>query len=178
MRKVLFLIVVLFMTISLNAQVGVNVGPKIGYQASKLSFQKGDMKTAFVNDLNVGLFTRFTFEKFTLQPELLLSCQNINKKVNNLSLPVLFGIKIVDNKNFKMRANVGPVAYFTVGKMASHAKPVNLGAALGLGLDVWRFTFDINYSFGLTKVYRELLGVANNARQNVFVLTMGFKLTY
>ena len=95
-----------------------------------------------------------------------------------MSLPVLFGIKIVDNKNFKMRANVGPVAYFTVGRMASHAKPVNLGAALGLGLDIWRFTFDINYSFGLTKVYRELLGVDNNARQNVFVLTMGFKLAY
>ena len=80
MKKVLFLIVVMFVTISLNAQVGVNVGPKIGYQASKLSFQKGDVKTAFVNDLNVGLFTRFTFEKFILQPELLLSCQNINKK--------------------------------------------------------------------------------------------------
>ena len=39
MKKVLFLIVVMFVTISLNAQVGVNVGPMIGYQASKLSFQ-------------------------------------------------------------------------------------------------------------------------------------------
>ena len=133
MKKLLPLIMTLFFALSLNAQVGVNVGPKIGYQASKLSFKKTDIKTSFNNDLNLGVFTRFTFKKFILQPELLYSFQNASHKVNNLSVPVLVGLKLVDQKNFKMRANVGPVAYFTVGNSNYSAlKKINWGGALGL----------------------------------------------
>ena len=105
----------MFVTVTLSAQVGVNVGPKIGYQASKLSFKKSDMKSSLNNDLNLGIFTRFTFNRFIVQPEVLFSCQNRSIKLNNLSVPVMFGFKLLDDKNFKMRANVGPVAYFTVG---------------------------------------------------------------
>lgn len=177
MRKTLLLLLTLFITVNLNAQIGVNVGPKIGYQASKLSFEKEDVKYSFRNDLNFGVFTRFTFKKFILQPELLYSCQNSNQKINNLSVPVLLGLKIVDKKNLKMRANVGPVAYFTLGNMSDIKKKINMGGAFGLGLDVWRFTFDINYSLGLTKVFGDIVGVSP-AKQNVFIVTLGFKLRY
>lgn len=179
MKKLLPLIMTLFFALSLNAQVGVNVGPKIGYQASKLSFKKTDIKTSFNNDLNLGVFTRFTFKKFILQPELLYSFQNASHKVNNLSVPVLVGLKLVDQKNFKMRANVGPVAYFTVGNSNySGLKKVNWGGALGLGVDIWRLTLDVNYSLGMTKIFGDLLGVNNNVKQNIFTVTLGFKLRY
>ena len=179
MKKLLPLIMTLFFALSLNAQVGVNVGPKIGYQASKLSFKKTDIKTSFNNDLNLGVFTRFTFKKFILQPELLYSFQNASHKVNNLSVPVLVGLKLVDQKNFKMRANVGPVAYFTVGNSNYSAlKKINWGGALGLGVDIWRLTLDVNYSLGMTKIFGDLLGVNNNVKQNIFTVTLGFKLRY
>lgn len=168
---------IMFVTVTLNAQVGVNVGPKIGYQASKLSFKKTDMKDSFANELNIGVFTRFTFKKILVQPEVLFSCQNMNQKMNNLAVPVLLGFKLVDYKNFKMRANVGPVAYFTVGKMSSDVRKMSMSSALGLGLDVWRLTLDINYSLGLTDVFSGLLGV-HEAKQNIFTVMLGFKLTY
>lgn len=174
MRKVLLLIVIMFVAVTLSAQVGVNVGPKIGYQSSKLSFKGADMESSFNNDLNIGIFTRFSFKRFIIQPELLFSCQNVNNKINNLSVPVLFGFKLVDRKIFKMRANVGPVAYFTIGN-TSFKKKMNMGSALGLGLDVWRLTLDINYSFGLTDVFGDLVGVPE-AKQNVFVVMLGFKI--
>lgn len=177
MRKVLLLFVALFVMTSLNAQNSVDVGPKFGYQASKLSFKKEDVKASLENGMCLGFFARFNFQKFVLQPELLYSFQNSSTKVNNLSVPVLFGIKLVDDKNFKMRANVGPVAYFTVGNKTSSTKGMNLGGALGLGLDLWRFTFDINYSLGLTNVFKNMAGV-DKAKQNIFTLTMGFKLKY
>lgn len=178
MKKALTLILALFFAINLNAQVGVNVGPKIGYQASKLSFKTSDIKSSFNNDMNLGLFARFTFKKFMIQPELLYSFQNPNHKVNNLSVPVLAGLKLVDQKNFKMRANVGPVAYFTVGNSNYKVKKVNWGGSLGLGIDIWRLTFDVNYSLGMSKIFGDLLGVNNNVKQNIFTVTLGFKLRY
>ena len=181
MKKLLSLVVAFFIALNLNAQMGVDVGPKFGYQSSKLSFVKDDMNRNFRNDMNFGLFARFNFRKFSLQPELLYSYQNSNQKINNLSIPVLFGYRLVDYKYFKMRANVGPVAYFTLGDMSDITKKINMGGALGLGMDVWRLTFDINYSVGLTKVFKNgLLGIpeVSKARQNLFVVTIGFKLKY
>ena len=174
-RKVLLFLVALFVATALNAQADVTVGSKLGYQASKLSFKKEDMKSSFRNDMNFGMFVRFNFRKIVLQPELLYSYQNASQKLNNLSLPVFIGYKLVDGKNFKMRANAGPVAYFTVGNAAS--KKLNMGGALGLGVDVWRFTLDINYSVGMTNVFGDMVGTAK-AKQNIFTTTLGFKLRY
>ncbi len=177
MRKIQLLLIALFFATTLNAQVDVNVGPKIGYQASKLSFKKEDMKSSLNNNLNLGFFARFSFKKFIIQPELLYSFQNSSQKINNLSLPVLAGFKLVDKEFFKMRANVGPVAYFTVGN-SNYIKKLNWGGALGLGVDIWRLTLDINYSLGMSNVIGDLLGVNAAAKQNIFIVTLGFKLRY
>lgn len=176
MKKFLLLLALL-VSVTLNAQsVKVDFGPKIGYQASKLSFKKSDMKSSFSNDLNLGFFTRFSFNRFIIQPEVLLSCQNTSIKLNNLSVPVLLGFKLVDHKNFKMRANVGPVAYFTVGNKSSATKDVNMGSAFGIGLDIWRITMDINYNLGLTNIFDDVVAEVSEAKQNLFVLMLGFKL--
>ena len=95
-----------------------------------------------------------------------------------------------------MRANLGPVFYFALGKakyvvegtdeplpnVADATKKSTLGGAFNLGLDVWRFVLDINYSFGLSKVFDDQINlfgtsipVADNTRQNIFTVTLGFK---
>ena len=61
---------------------------------------------------------------------------------------------------------------------------MTMGAALNLGVDVWRFTLDINYSLGLTDAFDDELvipGVGefeldDNTKQNIFTVTLGFKL--
>ena len=176
-KNVLLFLVALFFATAANAQADVTVGPKLGYQASKLSFKKEDVKGSLDNDMNFGIFVRFNFRNFVLQPELLYSYQNSSQKLNNLSLPVLFGYKLVDGKNFMMRANAGPVAYFTVGDHKPTRRKLNMGGAVGLGVDIWRFTLDINYSLGLTNVFGDMVGSAK-AKQNIFTTTLGFKLRY
>ena len=47
------------------------IGPKVGYQTTKLSYYKADIKSSFSNHFTAGIFTRFTIGKFYIQPELL-----------------------------------------------------------------------------------------------------------
>ena len=60
------------------------------------------------------------------------------------------------------------------------------GAALNIGIDVWKFTLDVNYSFGLSKFFKsddvnwsvgEYSGSIHldKTKQNVFTITLGLK---
>jgi hypothetical protein len=67
-----------------------------------------------------------------------------------------------------------------------NTKTISWGLQAGLGVDVWRFTLDVNYNFGLSKVFGALndtpLGETfdftnvDNTKQNLFMVTVGFKL--
>ena len=114
----------------------------------------------------------------------------------NLALPIFLGYQFLDLDLIKMRANVGPVFYFALGEaeyvVEGQDKPLEniddatkkstLGGALNLGVDVWKLTLDINYSFGLSKVFNDefkvgnvSIPVADDTKQNIFTVTLGFK---
>ena len=212
MKKVLLLFVTLFMAMMANAQFDVCIGPKLGYQTTKLSVKKDNIKSDFKGNMTFGLFGRVTIKKFVVQPELLyfksgkmmeidLTGENVLNPTltinqSNLALPVFLGYQFLDLDWLKMRANLGPVFYFALGKakyvvegtdeplpnVADATKKSTLGGAFNLGLDVWRFVLDINYSFGLSKVFDDQINlfgtsipVADNTRQNIFTVTLGFK---
>lgn len=221
MKKVLLLFAALFMATIANAQFDICVGPKVGYQATKLSLDKQSIKSSFKGNMTFGVFGRVTIKKFIVQPELLyfksgkvfevsVIDDNLgfdNPALNptftfnqaNLALPIFLGYQFLDLDLIKMRANVGPVFYFAVGKteyssnwmgndnhkmQESPNENMTMGAALNLGVDVWRFTLDINYSLGLTDAFDDELvipGVGefeldDNTKQNIFTVTLGFKL--
>ena len=218
MKKVILLFVALFIATMANAQFDICIGPKVGYQTTKLSVKKEVIKSDFKGNMTFGLFGRVTIKKFVVQPELLyfksgkvmqlnvlgedwgLDNLRLNPTLTinqaNLALPVLMGYQFLDLDLIKMRATVGPVFYFAVGKaeyvMEGDDKPLpnivdatkksTLGGAVNLGVDVWRLTLDVNYSFGLSKVFKDeltVLGrsipVADNTKQNIFTVTLGFK---
>lgn len=221
MKKVLLLFAALFMATIANAQFDICVGPKVGYQATKLSLDKQSIKSSFKGNMTFGVFGRVTIKKFIVQPELLyfksgkvfeVSVIDDNGGIDNpalnptftfnqanLALPIFLGYQFLDLDLIKMRANVGPVFYFAVGKteyssnwmgddnhkmQESPNENMTMGAALNLGVDVWRFTLDINYSLGLTDAFDDELvipGVGefeldDNTKQNIFTVTLGFKL--
>lgn len=221
MKKVLLLFAALFMATIANAQFDICVGPKVGYQATKLSLDKQSIKSSFKGNMTFGVFGRVTIKKFIVQPELLyfksgkvfeVSVIDDNFGIDNpalnptftfnqanLALPIFLGYQFLDLDLIKMRANVGPVFYFAVGKteyssnwtgddnhkmQESPNENMTMGAALNLGVDVWRFTLDINYSLGLTDAFDDELvipGVGefeldDNTKQNIFTVTLGFKL--
>ena len=71
MKKVLLLFAALFMATIANAQFDICVGPKVGYQATKLSLDKQSIKSSFKGNMTFGVFGRVTIKKFIVQPELL-----------------------------------------------------------------------------------------------------------
>ena len=141
---------------------------------------------------------------------------NVNLTLNqmNLQVPVLIGVNILDLDLLTLRAQVGPTANFVLksqtlidytvsatgndgsqmtqeGNVSSdsdqfNTKTISWGLQAGLGVDVWRFTLDVNYNFGLSKVFGALndtpLGETfdftnvDNTKQNLFMVTVGFKL--
>lgn len=219
MKKVFLLFAALFIATIANAQISpITFGPKVGYQTTKLSMDKQTIKSDFKGNMTFGVFARLTIKNIVIQPELLYFKSGKVFEVNalgndwgignlvpnptftinqsNLALPILVGYQFIDIPILKMRANVGPVFYFAVGKaqyaMNGEDLPIStegvtenmtMGAALNLGVDIWKLTLDINYSLGLTDVFDDEIEFAgheidlgDNTKQNIFTVTLGFKI--
>ena len=224
MKKVFLLFAALFIATVANAQISpITFGPKVGYQTTKLSMDKSTIKSDFKGNMAFGVFARLTIKNVVLQPELLYfksgkvfevsalgNDWGLGNGINglipnptftinqsNLALPVLIGYQFIDIPIIKMRANVGPVFYFTLGKaeyaMSGEDLPIStegvtenmtMGAALNLGLDIWKLTLDVNYSLGLTDAFDDEINVpglgeveiGDDTKQNIFTVTLGFKI--
>ena len=138
---------------------------------------------------------------------------NVNLTLNqmNLQVPVMIGINLVDLNLITLRAQAGPTANFILKSQTLYDKKYSLNGAeydmeenattdenfdpksiawgfqAGLGVDVLkRFTLDVNYNFGLSKMFDTLnetpMGETfnfdniDNSRQNLFMVTVGIKL--
>ena len=136
---------------------------------------------------------------------------NLNITLNsmNLQVPVLVGYEIFDIGIVSLRAQAGPTANFVLKSKTLYdqtyslngenypidnntdqkfdPKTISWGFQAGLGVDVLKFiTLDINYNFGLSRLYKALdnteLGETfdftniDNTRQNMFMVTVGIKL--
>ena len=219
MKKVLLLFAALFMATIVNAQISpITFGPKIGYQTTKLSIDENVIKSDFKGNMAFGVFARLTIKNFVVQPELLyyksgkmfevsalgddwgmgnlIPNPTFTINQSNLALPIMLGYQFIDIPIIKMRANVGPVFYFAVGKaqyamngediplpVENATENMTMGAALNLGLDIWKLTLDINYSLGLTDVMDDEFEFAgyevdlgDDTKQNIFTVTLGFKI--
>ena len=222
MKKVLLLFVALFVATAVNAQISpITFGPKVGYQTTKLSTSREVIKSDFKGNMAFGAFARLTIKNFIIQPELLYYksgkvfevslftgddwCINnpipnptLSINQSNLAMPILLGYQIIDIPLIKVRANVGPVFYFALGKaeyaMNGENLPIefdedvtedtSIGAALNLGIDIWKLTLDINYSIGLSDVMDDEIDVpmvgeielGDDTKQNIFTVTLGFKI--
>jgi hypothetical protein len=136
---------------------------------------------------------------------------NINVTLNqmNIQVPILIGVNVIDLDLVTLRAQVGPTANFvlqsktvydqtytlngqteelanTTTDQEFNPKSISWGLQAGLGVDVLkRFTLDINYNFGLSKMFEKLnetqLGETfdfsniDNTKQNMFMVTVGVK---
>lgn len=238
MKKTFLLIAALLMMGSAAFAGGgfdIAIGPKVGYQTAKLSYQKADIKSSFSNHFTAGLFGRVTIGRLYVQPEVLYfktsnifdghvtgvgsnnlfnlpTGANVNLTLNqmNLQVPVMIGVNIIDLDIITLRAQAGPTANFVLKSQTLYdktytlngqqgeientttdqdfdTKSISWGVQAGLGVDVLkRITLDINYNFGVSKMFDALnettLGETfdfsniDNTKQNMFMVTLGIKL--
>ncbi len=212
------------------------IGPKIGYQTAKLSYNKANIKSDFSNHFTAGIFGRVTIGRVYVQPEVLYfktsnlfdasvtglesenlfnlpTGANVNLTLNqmNLQVPVMVGVNIIDLDIITLRAQAGPTANFILKSQTLYdetysldgqqfeldqnnattdkdfdTKSIAWGVQAGLGVDILkRITLDINYNFGLSKMFDKLnetsLGETfdfnniDNTKQNMFMVTVGYK---
>ena len=237
MKKTFLLIAALLMMGSAAFAGGgfdIAIGPKVGYQTTKLSYDKADIKSGFANHFTAGLFGRVTVGRIYVQPEVLYfktsnvfdghvtgvpsdnlfnlpTGANVSLTLNqmNLQVPLLIGVNVIDLDLITLRAQVGPTANFVLKSQTLYdktytfngqqteientttdqdfnPKSISWGLQAGLGIDVLkRFTLDVNYNFGLSKVFENLndttLGETfdfsniDNTKQNMFMVTVGIK---
>lgn len=211
-----------------------SIGPKIGYQTARLSYQRDDIKAGFMNHFTIGLFGRFEIGGFYVQPEALWfktsNAFTLNTNLDhetiiggisfptgadmtftlnamNIQVPVFVGYKLdIIGNLLAIRAQVGPTLNFTIPQktLVSQAvgtsqageidndtfdtKSIAFGLQGGLGIDVLkRITLDINYNFGISKMFgAEIINNStwgqyvdtnniSNVHTNMFMVTIGYK---
>lgn len=210
MKKLLLALTLVLSLLTAKAGgFGLSLGPKFGYQTAKLSLNKVDIKDGFKNHWTAGLFVRVHFGGFVIQPELMYFKSDkvfniagvdasqsqfvptITLNQQNLSLPINLGY-MFDWELLKLRLTAAPVMYFVVGQNQTSSdgsiiapietQKLTWGAALNAGIDIWHFTLDVSYTFGLTNVFKNdnfNIGDYNvqlDSRQNMFMVTLGFRL--
>ena len=142
MKKTFLLIAALLMMGSAAFAGGgfdIAIGPKVGYQTAKLSYDKADIKAGFANHFTAGIFGRVTVGRIYVQPEVLYfkttnifdatvtgtesnnlfnlpTGANVNVTLNsmNLQVPIMLGVNILNLDLITLRAQVGPTANFVL----------------------------------------------------------------
>lgn len=192
------IIFTLFSTI--NGQVSVKFGAKLGVNSSNISFKSFDPNRSERIGFHVGVTSEISFsESLALQPDLMFSSQgfkwkviNINGNENfnylNLTIPVAYKMNFVD-------VNLGPYIGFLLSKglntfeftdangtpidVAPFINKLDFGMALGLTFHIKKFFVGTRYSLGLTNVGngKDVGGiklVANDGKNAVGQLSVGY----
>jgi len=175
-------------------------GPKIGYNASKLSTNIDTVKSGFRSGFQFGAFVRIG-KRVYLQPEVYYTTQggvfesNVDSsdwkqkvKLGSLDVPLLVGFKIINGDKVNLRILAGPVASFIVNKKVENVNDilgpienadinsVNWAIQAGAGVDLLFLSLDIRYQIGLNNVIKNIGNASVNSKNSVWVVSLGFKI--
>jgi hypothetical protein len=173
MKRAVLLSVFIFLAGATFAQF--TIGPKVGFTMSKLKTTNfledvtEEVKTGF----QFGAFARFG-KKLYVQPEIMfvtkggvLEVSDLGKSTVNLStfqIPVLVGLKLLNFSVVNLRIMGGPAISFVSNKEViinegedfikdSDIKDAIWTFQLGGGLDIFMFTLDVRYEWGLNNIW-------------------------
>jgi hypothetical protein len=121
-----------------------------------------------------------------------------NVTVGTLDIPVLIGFKLIDMKVVNWRIMAGPMGSFVVNSKINNVSLIgpiqksdinntNWYIQAGTGIDVLFMTLDLRYQIGLNQIVKSAQSMTSggtptgktynlNARNNMWVVSLGFKL--
>jgi len=202
MKKIIITIIVLGLNGIVVAQMPkFSIGPKIGFNTTKLSTDADAITSKVKSNFQFGAFVRIG-DKIYIQPEVnyvikggvikgdTLPGYPISQEVTlkTLTVPLLIGVKIINLKAASIHLVGGPVATFALNKKLSIANPggswpvsstsdfktASWSLQAGAGVDVLMFTFDIRYEAGLSNMYNGAQDIS--FKNNLFNVSLGIKL--
>lgn len=170
MKKLFILWVLCAAYCAADAQSPLNIGIHGGISNTKIKVK--DVRTALKNGSHTGYmfgaFVRVNLGPLYAEPSLNFSHKEsevkgngttTSLKYNSFDIPLMLGLHILDLSAVKLRAYLGPVASFTgklkwnEGEFGARLKNEKTmwNGKIGIGVDVWKLTFDIDYEKGLKK---------------------------
>ena len=192
MKKLLFSLFLVALTVSLFAQPVIDLGLKGGVNFSKMSLNFDDYTSESVTKSHFGAFARIGWGRIFIQPEAYFSGKggDVTSDITNtltsfdfssVDIPVLLGVKIIKGKVFDLHAVAGPVFNAITTKKAMDGSMFNresyknnyFSMQYGLGVDVLFVTLDARFEQGLNYMYKQN---GNSASNNTFMISVGFKI--
>ncbi|MDR1756154.1 MAG: PorT family protein [Culturomica sp.] len=196
MKKIILLSAVCFCCFSVFGQLPVNFGIHGGVSNTKLKVDRGStatidyLKSSAKTGYMIGLFGRVNLGPVYVEPSLNYSHRESETKINNLGdagsgrvkynsfdIPVMLGFHVVDISLAKVRVFAGPVASFTgklkiddLGAFKANNDEMMWSGKVGLGVDVWKLTFDVDYEKAFKKFQDNVKG------PSALNFTLGFKI--
>lgn len=193
MKKLFFTLLLSAFSWVLLAQSPINVGVHGGISNTKIKVKEVGhvLKSGSNTGYMVGVFARVNLGPIYLEPSLNYAHKEgevkngsgkSSLKYNSFDIPVMVGLHILDLPVVKLRAYLGPVASFTgklkwnEGKFGTHLDNDKMmwNGKVGVGVDVWKLTFDIDYEKGLKKFQDNDAGKIKSPRS--FNFTLGLKI--
>jgi hypothetical protein len=108
---------------------------------------------------------------------------------NTIDIPLLLGVKLINLNVVNIRLMAGPVLSFIISKnISSQLNGVDLGSnssfnphykdkiwaiQAGAGIDVWKFTVDFRFEWGLNNISNDAY---SNIKSNLMNFSVGMKL--
>lgn len=202
MKRILFLILTVFLYGSSYAQPVFDLGLKAGFHTSNMSVESIiDIDSEAIAKMHWGAFGRIGFGRLYVQPEVYFSQKGGELSSNVITetgdfdysmvdVPLLLGYKLIKGSAVDFRIMAGPVFSYVVDE--NHPEELDpflkedyfnqhlMGVQYGLGIDFLFLTLDARVEH-LGKVY-DSSGVSNpevipiEGKSNAFVITLGFKI--
>lgn len=192
MKKLLVLLFACICGYGAMAEMPINLGIHGGVSSNRIKLKDLNVRGSEANTgYMLGAFMRVNFGKIYLEPSLNFSHkkstvegvkedaagsrENFDLKMNTFDIPVMLGFQVLDLSVVKLRAFLGP--QLSVGSIKNlkklgdvSADKTNWRGKVGVGVDVWKLTFDVDYEKGFSKLSHELKAPRS------FNFTLGLKI--
>ena len=179
-----------------------SIGPKIGYNTSKLTTELDSVKSDLSNNFLFGAFVRIG-KKIYVQPEVNyltiggvfedhLSANPFKQEISmkSIEIPVIIGWRMINFGVGNIRILLGPSASIVINKDIkstegeNYIKPITdadikdlvWGFNFGAGVDLFMFTLDVRYQMGLNEVISKVQDFSFNSKNNLFAVSLGWKI--
>ena len=192
MKKVLIPILLLILSVSINAQPIFDLGLKAGVNSSKIDFNLSNYTSESIAEYHFGAFGRVGLGRIFIQPEAYFSAKGggLNSNMyetitmfnyNAVDMPLLLGFRIIKGGFIDLHLVAGPVfSLITSNKVEGSDFLTDefyednyVGFQYGLGIDVWFLTLDARMEHGTSNLYSY---PDFNGKNSTFMLSVGLKI--
>ncbi len=195
MKRIVIIAFLLGAFFSVNAQPSFDLGIKGGINTSKVTTNFREFDSESIVKSHFGAFARIGYNRVYVQPEVYFIAkggevsssllETLTKfDFNNVDVPILLGVRVLNGSVGNFRVMAGPVfSFVTSGNVigderltADYFRDRYHGYQYGVGFDIWNFFLDARIERGANNMYVYPNDPYLRSKNRTFMVTLGFKI--